>query len=222
MKDLMSIIPFLNQYPVWTQVLVLICAMVVIVILIFVPRKPTSIDAGTLNVRHTIDKAYEINVSLISFEKATVDWSRQNGVCKVVYNLMNQGDLSITIQDFFIHVSLEKDGTKGVHRAYDKYGTKLGPVVVDAGMSKSVEAYFDVSKAIYCVPDRVGADTTLRCDIGLEAIAQDGLRENLIFKANTLMTKVVESEGDYFHEVQFAGAAYETSAIKYLGGHAAL
>lgn len=38
MKNLLEFIPFLNLYPIWAQIIVLICLVIVTVLLIFVPR----------------------------------------------------------------------------------------------------------------------------------------------------------------------------------------
>ena len=38
MKNLLEFIPFLNLYPIWAQIIVLICLVIVAVLLIFVPR----------------------------------------------------------------------------------------------------------------------------------------------------------------------------------------
>jgi hypothetical protein len=216
MKDLPTLIPFLNLYPAWAQVIVVACVVVVIVVLCFVPRKETHVEKS----KFYIEKGFEVNVSLTDFTKTAMNWSPADSLCIATFNLMNAGDVPFTAHDFFITVSLDKDGTKSVHRALDETGEKLQSVVVDPGKSFVVKAYFDIRKAIFAVPDKEGEKLTLYCNIVVEAIARDGLRENLVFRGNTLITTVMKAGQDHVHKVLHAGAAYRTSAIKFLGHHA--
>jgi hypothetical protein len=43
-KNLLAVIPFLRSYPLWAQIIVLICFLVIFVILIFVPHKARSTE----------------------------------------------------------------------------------------------------------------------------------------------------------------------------------
>jgi len=197
MKDLMALIPFLNLYPTWAQYIVVFCIIVIIVLL------------------------------CLRFERVGMGFERVGNIlaptqsrCLAEFNIMNTGDIPFTAHDFFITVSLDSDPPKSLHRALRETGEKLEPLTVNTGTSEVVTAYFDVSGAIYDVPEKIGEELDLYCNIVVEAVARDGLREDLVFEGNTLQTVVVEMEGDSIHRVRYAGASYRTSAIRFLGNHA--
>ncbi len=224
MKNLLDFIPILNLYPIWAQmtvvITVLICISIVTVVLVFAPRNTPATKESKVSVEHSIKKKFEVNVSLTEFSKVKANWAPTDSLCCATFNIMNAGDLPFTIQDFFITASLDENGTKSVHRAFNENGEKLNPVIVDPDRSSVVKVYFNVRKAIFAVPDKIGKKLDLYSDIVVEAIARDGLRENLIFKGNTLQTEVVELDKNYFHKLLHAMPPYRTSAIRFLGNHA--
>lgn len=216
----MNFIPFLNLYPTWAQIVIFICVIIVVFILIFVPRKTLPSKKFQVSVEHSVKKKFDVNISLTEFHTTTLSTMPTATVCYATLNIMNVGDFPFTIHDLYITVSLSKDGAKSVHKAFNENVDKFDPIVISAGSSKVVRAYFDVRKAIYAVPDKLGQRFDLYSDIVVEAIAQDGLREKLIFRSNSLVTEVVQINENYIHKLLHSAASHRTNAIRYLGNHA--
>lgn len=98
MKNLLEIIPFLNLYPIWAQIIVLICLVIVAVLLIFVPRnapatkEPSVIRDGGVQATTTGDNSPIVGGDYVAGDKL-VSHNTYNNYYK------NEGRVGDTVSD---------------------------------------------------------------------------------------------------------------------------
>ncbi|MCK5014681.1 MAG: hypothetical protein KAS66_12775 [Candidatus Omnitrophica bacterium] len=84
--NLLDMIPFIKLYPMAAQIIMLLCVLVFFITAIFVPQKPIKSKNDSISIEHTINKKFQVNLSLTDFKK------HNDKHCIAVFNIMNVGD----------------------------------------------------------------------------------------------------------------------------------
>jgi len=210
-KNIIELIRIINLYPAWAKIAILIFFILICSLLILVSRKSPLEKETLVTVEQPLKNKFQVDISITEFKKIN------DNICMAKFNIMNVGDLPSTIHDFYIAVGENSYGTKSVHRALNNKNEKLKPLVVTPENSQIIEVYFDINKSLLSIPNKNVEKLMLYVDIVVEAIAKDGLREELFFTNNSLTTQVIEIDKNYYHKLLYVILSPKTKTIHFHG-----
>lgn len=134
LKNLFDLIPFLNLYPVWAQIMIFACAIIILSILIFVPRKTPQPEESkiSVSVEHKQPPKAVLDIN-ISPDK--------------ILTLKNNGNISLENVQVFATKYLLDEQAFNENRIEIKNFNKIGGSIHTVSILKiSIEENIDLTK----------------------------------------------------------------------------